>query len=256
MNKALLKQITSYKHKKFRDTDKVFVIEGEKMVCEALKSSFEFVRICANSTWLCENERLIRGIPYSEASQSELEKMSNLTCPDKVIAVLKQKNYKIPKTDSILNSLSLMLDQIKNPGNMGTIIRLASWFGIKNIICSSHSVEYYNPKVVQASMGAIFHTNTTYCNIVELLDNIPKDFDIYATVVSDGKNIYEEKLSKNGIIIVGNESCGVSEEVLRRVNNKITIPSFNDFAEIESLNASMATAIILSEFKRRIKKNT
>lgn len=253
ISKALLKQISSYKQKKYRDKDRVFVVEGEKMTKEAIKSSFEILCICATKQWLVENKDLTKGIQCHEVSQSELEKISNLTTPDKVLTLLKQQTPPMPK--NVAKELTLVLDRIKNPGNLGTIIRLALWFGVKNIICSSQTVDHYNPKVIQASMGAIFYTNLYYCNIEEFLSNLPQKIDIYATVVREGKNIYEEKLNPNGVIVIGNESCGVSEEILQKVNHKITIPSFDNKNEAESLNVSMATAIILSEFRREMKKN-
>lgn len=253
ISKALLKQISSYKQKKYRDKDKVFVVEGEKMTKEAIRSSFEILCICATEQWLTENKNLTKGIQCYEVSQSELEKISNLTTPDKVLTILKQQIYSLPK--NVSKELTLVLDRIKNPGNLGTIIRLALWFGVKNIICSNQTVDHYNPKVIQASMGAIFYANICYCNIEEFLDDLPQKTDIYATVVKEGKNIYKERLNPYGIIVIGNESCGVSEEILQKVNHKITIPSFGSKNEVESLNVSMATAIILSEFRREVKKN-
>lgn len=253
ISKALLKQISSYKQKKYRDKYRVFVVEGEKMTKEAIRSSFEILCICATQQWLTENKDLTKGIQCHEVSQIELEKISNLTTPDKVLTVLKQRENSQPK--DVSKELTLVLDRIKNPGNLGTIIRLALWFGVKNIICSNQTVDHYNPKVIQASMGAIFYANICYCNIEEFFNGLPQKLDIYATVVKDGKNIYEKRLNPHGIVVIGNESCGVSEEILQKVNHKITIPSFGNKNEVESLNVSMATAIILSEFRREVKKN-
>ncbi|MDO5760139.1 MAG: RNA methyltransferase [Bacteroidota bacterium] len=255
ISKTLLKKIASYKQKKYRDLDKVFVVEGEKMVKEAILSSFEIVCICAIKDWIENNKDLLEQIEYYEVSYSELERISNLTTPNSVLAILSQKEMRMPDIKNISNNLSLMLDNVSNPGNFGTIVRLCSWFGIKNIICSETTTDCYNPKVVQASMGAIFHTDIHYCNILDLLDSLPKDLPIYATVLREGKNIYMENLAQKGIIVLGNESFGVSKEVLQRVTHKITIPSFAENKQVESLNVSMATAIILSEFRREVKKN-
>lgn len=254
MNKALLKQISSYKQKKFRDEDQVFVVEGEKMIKELIISDFEVVCICANEQWINNNASLVIKYNVYQASPSDLERISNLKTPDKVLAVVKQKSINfLDKKDyeDYKNKLTLVLDDIKNPGNLGTIIRLASWFGIKDILCSKESVECYNPKVVQASMGAIFHTNIIYTDICSILQSLPKDFKVYGAVLNGGKNIYKERLANQGMIVIGNESLGISSKILRTINNPITIPTFSSQKEVESLNASMATAIILSEFKRR-----
>lgn len=255
INKALLKQISSYKQKKFRDGDQVFVVEGEKMIKELVASDFEVVCICANEEWINNNTSIAKNHQIYQASPTELERISNLKTPDKVLAVVKQKSISLSfnqkESEDYKNRLTLVLDDIKNPGNLGTIIRLASWFGIKDIICSKESVECYNPKVVQASMGAIFHTNINYTDIYSILQAVPKDFNVYGAVLNGGNNIYKEKLDNRGMIVIGNESLGISPKILRTINKPITIPTFSSQREVESLNASMATAIILSEFKRR-----
>ena len=245
ISKNLLKQVSSYKQKKFRDQDNVFVVEGNKCVRELLNSDFEIVSIFALESWIKENK--LANDNVFAVSEKELERMSNLSTPDKVLAVAKQKTFLKPNVQGIL---TLVLDDISNPGNLGTIIRLATWFGIKNIVCSNDTVECFNPKVVQATMGAIFHTNIFYTDIAKFLNTIDKSFPIYSTVLEGGKNIYKEKLTKEGLIIIGNESRGISNQVKQKVNRPLTIPSFAENKEVESLNASIAAAIILSEFRR------
>lgn len=245
ISKALLKQISSYKQKKFRDEDNVFVVEGEKCVDELMKSDFEIINLFATNEWFLKNKKY--SDKFVEVSEKELERMSNLTTPDKVLAVVKQKESQKPE---LRGALTLALDSISNPGNLGTIIRLAAWFGIKDIICTKDTVECYNPKVVQATMGAIFHINIVYTDLAMYINTIDKSFPIYSTVLEGGKNIYKEKLSKEGLIIIGNESRGISDKVKVKVNRPLTIPSFAENKEVESLNASIAAAIILSEFKR------
>ncbi|MBR1770098.1 MAG: RNA methyltransferase [Bacteroidales bacterium] len=252
VTKAILKQIASYKQKKYRQQDNVFVVEGEKMMKEALHSSFRLVCICALEQWIKENGKLFADIPVYQVSPAELERISNLKTPDKVLAVLEEKTAKTDFASRIAeDELILCLDDIKNPGNLGTVIRLASWFGIKNIVCSEETVDCYNPKVVQATMGALFHTDIMYTDLYAFLKPLSAERNVYGAVVHGGKNIYKEKLSRGGIIIIGNESSGISAKVLKAVNNPISIPSFSKEKETESLNASMAAAVILSEFKRR-----
>ncbi|MBQ9312399.1 MAG: RNA methyltransferase [Bacteroidales bacterium] len=246
ISKNLLKQIASYKQKKYRQEDKVFVVEGEKCVNELLHSDFEIVYLCATKKWF---QRGIYSDKFIEVTEKELERISNLTTPDKVLAVVKQKES---KRIEIKDELYIALDCINNPGNLGTIIRLATWFGIKNIICNKESAECYNPKVVQASMGAIFRVNIFYTELDKFINTIDKDFPIYCTVIEGGQNIYNAELTKKGLIIIGNESRGINSELRKRINRPITIPNFSENKEIESLNASIASAIVLSEFKRRV----
>jgi TrmH family RNA methyltransferase len=166
-----------------------------------------------------------------------------------LVEVPQQLNF----AKSIFEKLILVLDEIKDPGNLGTIIRIADWFGISDIVCSNHSVDAYNPKVVQATMGSIARVNLRYTNLFEFLKNIPTDFPIYGTLLN-GENIYNQTLSKNGIIIIGNESKGISDDILPFITNKLYIPSYaeNLNNKAESLNASIATAIVCAEFKKRI----
>jgi TrmH family RNA methyltransferase len=248
ISKAQIKDISALKNKKDRTEKKVFVVEGEKMIEEAIKANCKIQYICATNEWIIKNKNIAKNYNIIEVNESELKKISSLTTPNNVLAVVNEIDEKEITTK---NNLILMLDSINNPGNLGTIIRIASWFGIKDIICSKDTVDCYNNKVLQATMGAIFHINIVYLDLIPFLNSLNKSYNIYGTVLQGGKNIYEENLSKEGIIIIGNESHGISNQVKDFVNCPLTIPTFSATKDIESLNASIATAIVVSEFKRR-----
>ena len=255
---AQIKTVTSLKEKKYRKELNMFVVEGRKMTGELLKSNYEIINIFGTESWLQENDTIIRNKHIYEKTvtinNKELCRISSLKTPDEVLCVVRQKankNYdcNLPFYDN-KNQLIVALDNINNPGNLGTIIRLCVWFGIKNIICNENTVDCYNPKVLQSTMGAIFHTNLVYTNLYSFLQKYPSKY-VYGTVLHNGKNIYTEKLSSDGVIIIGNESHGISDDILQMINCPITIPCFANTDEVESLNASVACGIILSEFKRR-----
>ena len=263
---AQIKTIASLKQKKYRNELNMFVIEGRKMTEELLKSNFQIINICAAKQWIDDNQELIDRSNIDkniilEATDKDIARMSNLSTPDIVLAVVKQpsNNNRLPlfTKKSENNSLTdkpaklvLALDGINNPGNLGTIIRIAAWFGIKDIVCSENTVDCYNPKVLQSTMGAIFHTNVVYTDLQAYLEqNIHTN--IYGTVLLNGKNIYDQPLKKEGIIIIGSESHGISKEILPYINNPLTIPSFSENKNVESLNASVACGIVLSEFMHR-----
>jgi len=242
-----LKYLKSLHQQKFRDENREFVVEGPKMVAELLKSDFVITGIYALKTWISGqrdisvfNEKLVEII-----SPAELARISNLKTPNEVLATVK-----IPERDfdeSIYDDLVLMLSQISDPGNLGTIVRIADWFGIKNILCSPDSVEVYNPKVVQASMGSLFRVKVNYADLKEVLTNLKNNLPVFGAYL-EGRNIYTESLPNKGIIIIGNESRGIDENLETFITKKLFIPSFSGGAE--SLNASVATAIICSEFRR------
>ncbi|MDQ6755588.1 MAG: RNA methyltransferase [Bacteroidota bacterium] len=227
-------------HKKFRDEHGVFIAEGPKIVEELLSSGKFICKIlCA-----LENSFNEHGIKNSaeqvfEINEIELEKVSLLQTPNKVLAVFYKKEDKL--TD-IKNNISLMLDEIQDPGNMGTIIRTADWFGIKNIICSPECVDHYNPKVVQASMGSIARVNILYTGLSNFINN-NSAVAVYAAVLQ-GTNVFSLGEIKEGIIIIGNESKGIKENLLNLSLKQITIPKYG---EAESLNAAVACGIILSK---------
>ena len=250
LSKALIKRISSYKESKYRNQDKVFVVEGVKVVNELLNSCFEIETICALRQWLDDNSKSIINKTNNiiEVSGDELKKISSFSTPNQVLAVVKTPS---PKEVVFKDKLVIALDQINDPGNLGTIIRIAHWFGIEDVICSENTVDQYNPKTIQSTMGSLFRVNVSYHNLKSYLQNLPEDYPIYGTIVENGENIYEKQVQKQGIIIIGSESHGISDEILPLINNPITIPNFSINQRAESLNASIATGIIVSEFRRR-----
>ena len=250
LSKNTIKYINALKQNKFRDEFQQFVAEGDKLVTELLSSSFKIIEIFAVKQWL-DIHKIADNITITEVTLSELERISGLTTPNMVLALVEipqQQSFNV----SIFDKLILILDEIKDPGNLGTIIRIADWFGISNIVCSNHTVDVYNSKVVQATMGSIARVSVQYTDLVSFFKTAPKNIPIYGTLLN-GKNIYTQTLSKNGLIVIGNESKGISDELLPFINNKLLIPSFAENPEnkAESLNASIATAIVCAEFKRR-----
>ena len=245
LSKTIVKYIQSLAHKKVRDEHGVFIAEGPKGVSDFLHTNiFSPKLICGLESWMVENLILLKN--FSEENkyvinESELERISQLQTPNKVLAVFHKKENKLA---DLKNNFSLMLDDIQDPGNLGTIIRTADWFGVKNIICSNECADCYNSKVVQASMGSLARVNIIYTELEEFI-NKNKDMDIYAAMLA-GKNISIFNKLKEGIILIGNESKGVKENLLRLATQQITIPKQG---EAESLNAAVACGIILSHVK-------
>ncbi|MBI3500653.1 MAG: RNA methyltransferase [Bacteroidetes bacterium] len=244
ISKAEIKQLRQLRQKKFRDEQKLFIAETPKVVNELLQSPFKLKQLFAT----CEFP-VPSSVSATEITQQELEKISLLTSPNQVLGVFEMHTEKFPPLSLLASELALALDDIRDPGNMGTIIRIADWFGIQTIFCSENCVDVYNPKVVQANMGSMARVKVHYAELKYFLEETKQnpEFRIYGAVMN-GKNIYTEKLSSNGIILIGNESKGVSEELLPFVTEKISIPNFG---KADSLNAAVAAAIICSEFKRR-----
>lgn len=230
---AQIKNIRSLSEKKFRQQSGLFVVEGEKMVQEALESDFEVVDVYRRD----------------EIGENAMSRISSLTSPSPVLAVVRQKAFEMP---DLSKGLYVALDCVRDPGNMGTIIRLCDWFGIDAVFASPDSVELYNPKVVQATMGAIFRKKVIYCDIPELCSKFSQlGKPVYGTFL-DGENIYADSLSIDGLVVMGNESNGISDAVRSKVDRKLLIPSFaGDYPTAESLNVAIATAVTLSEFKRK-----
>jgi TrmH family RNA methyltransferase len=249
LSKNQIKNITSLHQKKQREQQKLFIVEGEKLVDELLNSSFEIDHIYATKSWILINKKRIKRNNLIEIDENDLKKISLLATPNKVLAIVKQKNN-IHNELLFKNDLSLYLDDIRDPGNLGTIIRLAHWFGIKQIICSENTVEVYNPKVVQSTMGSIFHVPVINLELSDLLNNLSFKINVYGAYL-DGKSIYNSPI-KSGLLVIGNESNGIQEKNSRLIQQKISIPS-NNFNHSESLNAAMATGILLSEYFRNSK---
>ena len=260
LSKHQIKLIKSLETKKNRKREGLFVAEGPKVVGDLLRAGYQPHSIYATpqcSLFLAtphsqrENAQcsMLNG-QWSMVTEEELHRISFLQHPQEVLAVFHiptptQPSDIKPQT----SALSLALDGVQDPGNVGTIIRIADWFGITQIICSPDTADVYNPKVVQATMGSLAHVSITYCDLVPLLReaNVP----VYGTLL-DGQDIYQQPLSAEGIIVMGNEGNGISPEVRQLVTNKLLIPNFNNNTETaESLNVAIATAITCSEFRRR-----
>lgn len=240
LGKQKIKYIQSLGQKKFRHPEGLFIAEGPKLVEELLEAGPASVKeVYAVKEWMDDNQKLLAGVDTVEISEVELEKISQLTTPNKVVAIVKQ--YDTGKSITVKDRFTLVLDGIRDPGNLGTIIRIADWFGIEQIVCSGDSTEVYNPKVVQSTMGSIARVKVYYADLKEWLTS-QKDVQIYAASL-EGQDVTTVKKNKEGIIIIGNESKGISEEIMNLSNVKITIPRKG---RAESLNAAVATGIILS----------
>lgn len=252
LSKHLTNVIQNLEKKKFREKYNLFKVEGEKLVDELLLSSLKIHSLLASPTWINTHPAVSSQVKLIETDEHEMKNISNFQSPPEVIALAEIPVYTFQET-TIRQNLSLVLNGIQDPGNLGTILRVADWFGIQHIFCDQDCANAYNPKCVQASMGAIFRVKTCYTELLPLLEKIKaKNFPIFGTFL-DGENIYQADLGKQGFIIMGNEGKGISETISRQVDYKLTIPTFahNEF-QTESLNVGVATGIILSEFKRRI----
>lgn len=243
ISKNQQKYIRQLEQKKYRKREGCFVAEGTKVVGDLLKR-YQPLDLYATESWDAP-----KGVGYTLVSEEELQRVSFQQHPQQVLAI-----FPIPQpTDpvSLRGSLTLALDGVQDPGNLGTIIRIADWFGIDTIICSEETADAWNPKVIQATMGSIARVNVIYANLLELLDTLPSDYPVYGTFL-DGENIYTQTLSGEGLIIMGNEGNGISDAVRAKVNRRLLIPDFHQGDTADSLNVAIATAITCSEFRRRI----
>ncbi len=247
LSKNKIKYIRSLELKKNRKEAQAFLAEGHKLVGDLL-SHFPCLLIVATSRWL-QNHAEIQAEEIIEVTEEELARASLLKAPQEVLGVFKQPQY-LFNPNIAKEQLCLALDDVQDPGNLGTIVRIADWFGIKHIFCSTGTADIYNPKTVQATMGAIARVKLHYCNLSEVLGSLT-DIPVFGTFL-DGENIYTQELSNHGIIVMGNEGKGISPNVSRFVNSKLLIPNFPQGCETsESLNVAVATAITCSEFRRR-----
>ena len=238
LTKSQIKLITSLKQKKFRTQHQLFVVEGIKVVEEFLNSDYELDAIFAVDDRFSQYNQ-----KFTKVDSKELAKLSGFSTPNKVLAT-----FKISTPIAVdWSGLVVALDDINDPGNLGTIIRLCDWFGIENLVCSEATVDCYNPKVVQASMGSHTRVNITY---VDLKNTLSAASNCMGTFM-DGDSIYEQHLPNTGVVVLGNEANGISEDVEALVKTRLSIPRFGTVKQTESLNVANAAAIILSEFKRK-----
>lgn len=246
LSKNKIKYINSLSMKKNRKDERVFVAEGNKLVTDLI-SSLSCKMIIATDDWLECNKKIVAE-EIVHATHEEIKKISQQKTPQDVIAIFYQPQHEMPKNIG-QDNICLVLDDIQDPGNLGTIVRIADWFGIEDIVCSPNSADIYNSKVVQATMGAIARVRVHYTDIEAFLSD--KKESIYGTLL-DGDNIYEKELSRNGFIVMGNEGNGISKEVRKLINSKLYIPNYPQGRETsESLNVAIATAIVCAEFRRR-----
>ena len=239
VSKNQIKLITSLQQKKFRQTHKLFIAEGVKVIQEFLQSNFVLEHLYVTENIFIE----VNETEKTLISEADLKKITCLSTPNNCLAL-----FRIPERKNTENlGLIVALDDVRDPGNLGTIIRLCDWFGVTEIICSEQTVDVYNPKVIQATMGSIARVYVSYLN----LENYIKDTNlpVFGTFM-DGKNVYNETLPQNAILILGNEGNGISKQLEDLVSNKISIPRFGNLQQTESLNVATATAIFLSEFRR------
>lgn len=251
ISKNQIKYIHQLELKKFRKQEGLFIAEGHKVVGDLLRAGFKPRQIFAVQDWITDNSSQLSVLDsqLSEVILEELTRLSLLQHPQQVLAL-----FPIPDEQTIpspKNALSILLDNVQDPGNLGTIIRIADWFGIDTIYCSLGTVDAWNPKVVQATMGSIARVHIKYVDPQLLFDSLPDKFPVYGTFL-DGDNIYTQQLSQQGIIVMGNEGNGISDAVRSRVTHKLLIPDFHKGDTADSLNVAIATAITCSEFRRRM----
>lgn len=237
--------------KKFRTREGVFVAEGPKVV-EDLMEVIRPKRLIATNEWI--NNKQTDGIEIDIVTEEELARLSFLQHPQQVLAVfpILSNNQSEDYTKELKGKLTLALDSVQDPGNLGTIIRIADWFGIETIICSHETADVYNPKVVQATMGSIARVKVIYTDLQKTLKHLSESLPIYGTFLK-GDNIYKSNLSNDGVIVMGNEGRGISKEVAKVITNRILIPNYPEGRKCaDSLNVAIATAITCAEFRKRV----
>lgn len=239
LTKSQIKYIQSLGHKKHRDAEGLFLAEGPKIVGEWLQEpGLRLQTVYATQQWIDQQDHLT--VPVQVVTEDELTKISQLQTPNQVLAVIHQQER--PVTLTAVSSLVLALDTIQDPGNLGTIIRIADWFGISAIVCSRECADIYNPKVVQSTMGSLVRVKVLYADLAEWIESQP-GCRVYAAVL-EGQDVGRMDVLKAGVLVIGNESKGISEQVMEKVNVRITIPRKG---KAESLNAAVATGILLSK---------
>ncbi|WZL89641.1 RNA methyltransferase [Salinimicrobium sp. 3283s] len=239
-SKSQIKLIKSLSQKKYRARHGLFVIEGKKGIFELLSSPLELHSLfTAEDIFDAAEEKTYL------ITEGDLKKVSNQQSPQTALAIFHIPEVVQPKAEG----LQVALDDVQDPGNLGTIIRLCDWFGVEDLICSQGTVDCYNPKVVQATMGSISRVKVHYLDLAEYLRELPKERPVYGTFL-EGKNVYREPVSPEGVVVLGNEGNGISPEVEQLITQKLNIPQFGKVMT-ESLNVATAAAIFLSEFSRR-----
>ena len=251
LSKNRIKYIHSLELKKNRDAEGIFLAEGPKLVGELL-DSFPCTFLAATPAWRSRNPQALAE-EIVEVTEEELARASLLKTPQQVLALFRKKNETTGK-DEIIRSLCLALDGVQDPGNLGTIIRLADWFGIRHIFCSPDTADAYSPKAVQATMGSLARVALHTTDLPTLICSLPHGTPVYGTFL-DGENMYQKELTNNGLLIMGNEGRGIRDEVGQLVNQRLYIPAYpQERGGTESLNVGVATAIVCAEFRRQAAK--
>lgn len=239
LSKNQIKLITGIQHKKYRNEYQLFIAEGVKVIQELLNSSFILEH-------LFETEAVFKQVKASQKTlikEQEMKRITALSSASSCLAI-----FKIPPPATIdTKGLIVALDDIRDPGNLGTIIRLCDWFGVTQLICSRETVDVFNPKVIQATMGSITRVKVNYLDLKDYV--LQSSLPVYGTFMN-GKSVYEQALPKDALLILGNEANGISDEIEKMIKNRIAIPRFGEIQKTESLNVASATAIFLSEFRR------
>jgi TrmH family RNA methyltransferase len=248
-SKSTISFLRSLQQKKFRNEEGLFIVEGPKMVSEVLKSDFKVKQLYATSNWTPDQHT---SLPLEIVSEAEMERVSGLQTPNKVLAVVEMPMIEGP-VNTLSKGLHLLLDQIQDPGNLGTIIRVADWFGIASVICSPDTADVFNPKVIQASMGSVFNVKVHYTSLADVLikNAAGNKWPVYATLLA-GENIYNTDFTESSFVILGNESRGVNPVLNSFITQGIHIPRpSNKPSKAESLNVAVAAGIVCSEYCRK-----
>lgn len=256
LSKSRISLIRSLKYKKIRMLHGLFVAEGEKIVKDLMTVSldinpFRIDSIYATSGWSGKNKYArTAGLDITEVTEKELKRISSLTTPNMVLAVIRIPDYDYDK-DLIMNDMSLVLDDIQDPGNLGTIIRIAHWYGIRQIFCSENSTDVYNPKTIQSAMGSLWSVRVFYTELSSFLKfyHDSTDLPVIGTFLK-GLSIYSRQPVTRGLIVLGNEARGISEKLEPCIRTRVTIPAYNENSRPDSINVAMSAAIICSELRR------
>ena len=252
LSKTIIQLIRSLEQKKYRIQHGLFVLEGDKVVREALDSSLIVDYLLAKPEWMAQHSSIIKANQIIEINDKELSQISFQKTPNQTMALVRIPDYPLDMSE-LTGGLSLYMDQIQDPGNMGTMIRLADWFGIRHILCGQGCADPFNPKTVQSTMGAVMRVKThqTDVGFFRQLNIHQPNFPVFGAFL-DGENLYNTPLSTKAVIVMGNESKGISNPVAQYVTNRLLIPSYpNGAPTSESLNVATAAAIICAEFRRR-----
>lgn len=244
ISKSLISNVRKLHLKKFRDEYRLFLVEGRKCVEMLLQSDYTVEAIFATERSIAANEKMLASANVTTATPAEMERLSTLNTSPDLLAVVQQKKCSLPLVD---DAPVLVLDRIADPGNMGTILRTADWFGIQQVVCSPDCVELYNPKTIQATMGSFCHMNVRYADLGDFLPEQMKSRRVLGTFLN-GESVYSFDFQPNDCIVIGSESHGIRPEIHQLITHKITIPRGTTAPSAESLNAGVAAAIVMDRF--------